>query len=198
MAHLQRLLAAVTLCAAAKLSSAATIELDGLQFEDSAQVAGKCLKLNGAGVGARFLLNIYLISLYSLEQKSTPEEILSTEGPLRVEISMLRDVSGEDFHKALAETLPSAGPQRGSQTEWGGAMRLAASIASRPGGLRKGDLLTLDWVPGVGTVVEINRKVLLEPIADKTVYAALLNIWIGPKPADSGLKKKLLGKLRHS
>ena len=64
---------------------------------------------------------------------------------------------------------------------------------TKVGGLRKGDRLTLDWVPGVGTVVALNQKPLLAPIADRSVYNALLNVWLGAKPADSSLKTRLLG-----
>jgi hypothetical protein len=174
---------------------AATIELDGVRLDDSAQVAGKSLTLNGAGISARLVFKVYAISLYLLERRSTVEGVLSNDGPRRVVILMLRDVSGEEFRQAMMDSLPAHGDRLGgAPTVAAGMMQLGMSIASRPNGLRKGDTLTLDWIPEVGTVVELNKRPLLEPILDRGVYNALLNIWLGASPADPSLKSKLLGR----
>ena len=50
--------------------------------------------------------------------------------------------------------------------------------------LKKGDVITTDWIPGVGTVSSHNGKRLSEPLPDIGFYNALLKIWLGDKPAD--------------
>jgi hypothetical protein len=166
---------------------ASASELEGIKLEESPQVAGKNLKLNGAGIGLRFVFKVYAISLYLLERKNTVEEVLGTDEPRRISILMLRDVSGDEFAHAVADSLASRDekPER--------LLRLTKAISARPNGLRKGDTLTLDWVPGVGAVIELNKKPLVEPLLDKSFYNTLLNVWLGTKPADPSLKSKLLG-----
>ena len=55
------------------------------------------------------------------------------------------------------------------------------------------DEVWLDYIPGHGTVVTIRgeQKGIIEG-AD--FYTALLDIWLGEKPADKSLKKAMLGE----
>jgi hypothetical protein len=165
--------------------AATPTDLDGLKLEASAEVAGRVLKLNGAGLSLRMIFKVYAISLYLAEPEKTVDAVLNCDGPRRIAILMLRDVSGADFSQALAES-PAAKLESG-------LMQIGMTIAAQPRGLRKGDKLTLDWVPGVGTVIELNQKPLTQPIAEKSFYNALLNVWLGAKPTDPSLKPKLLG-----
>jgi hypothetical protein len=185
MKPLYRWAFAAALCGAASTAAVAAPVIDGVRLDDSAQVAGKVLRLNGAGLSLRMIFKVYAISLYLAEPKNTVEAVLNADGPRRIAILMLRDVSGEDFSQALAES-PAA-------TAESGLMQVGMTIAAQPQGLRKGDKLTLDWVPGTGTVIELNERPLTRPIADKNFYNALLNVWLGAKPIDSSLKPKLLG-----
>ena len=54
-------------------------------------------------------------------------------------------------------------------------------------------MLTLDWVPGVGAVVALNRKPLAAPLRSRAVCDALLLVWLGETPTDPALKASLLG-----
>ena len=60
--------------------------------------------------------------------------------------------------------------------------------------LKKGDVLTTDWIPGVGTQIHFNGKSVSETLPDQVFYNSLLKIWLGEKPADSKLKLSLLGQ----
>jgi hypothetical protein len=61
------------------------------------------------------------------------------------------------------------------------------------GKVKKGDIVTLDWIPGTGTVSAVNGKQQGEALPDPGFYSAVLRIWLGEKPADSSLKPLLLG-----
>jgi hypothetical protein len=182
------------LCAGACVrAQAAAAELDGVKLDDSAQVAGQNLRLNGAGLSQRLVFKIYAISLYLPEPEKTAEAVLNCDGPSRIAIVMLRDVSGAEFSEAMAESVSRQIADAGAAPPENGLVHVGMTIASQPRGLRKGDHLTLDWVPGIGTVIELNQKPLTAPIADRSVYNALLNVWLGAKPADTSLKTRLLG-----
>jgi hypothetical protein len=59
--------------------------------------------------------------------------------------------------------------------------------------LKKGDMLTIDWLPGTGTLVSLNGKKIAEPQPDVLFYNALMKIWLGPHPADAKLKVAMMG-----
>lgn len=186
-----RLVAA--LYAAVCMPALATVEMDGVALDESVQVAGKHLKLNGAGVSKRLIFKVYAMGLYLPDHRATLQDVLNMEGPRRVVIAMLRDISGADFNEALLEY--AATEKNNLEDGVGSSMlHLGRAITAQPQGLRKGDTLTLDWVPGTGTVVELNKKPLTAPLRDIAFYNALLNIWLGDKPADPSLKTKLLGR----
>ena len=57
-------------------------------------------------------------------------------------------------------------------------------------------MLHRDWIPGTGTVCELNGKRIGEPASDINFYNAVLRIWLGEKPADRSLKPALLGEAK--
>jgi hypothetical protein len=59
-------------------------------------------------------------------------------------------------------------------------------------GLKKGDTLDTDWLPGIGAQTYLNGKKVGDVLPDITFYNSVLRIWLGDKPADSSLKAKLL------
>lgn len=161
------------------------------ELEKTVQVAGQHLRLNGAGISFRLVFKVYAIGLYLPDQRRTPQAVLASSGPRRLFIRLLRDVSAGEFEDAVLGKLAEGGSPHDRQTA-AQMLRLGKAIAAQPQGLRRGDLLTLDWVPGIGTVVELNRRPLTPPLQDIAFYNALLNIWLGDDPADERLKTALL------
>lgn len=161
-------------------------------LSDSALVAGRELRLNGAGIGMRVIFKVYAMGLYVVERKRTAAEVMASSEPRRLAMALLRDVSGEDFSRLVMEY---ADEHRGSLSNRAAArlQQLARAIAADGHGLRKGDVLTMDWVPGTGVVVELNRRPVIDPLQEEAFYNLLLGVWLGEKPADPALKNKLLG-----
>jgi len=58
--------------------------------------------------------------------------------------------------------------------------------------LKEGDVVMLDYLPGKGTRVTIKGKVK-GIIKGKDFNRALLDVWLGNKPADEDLKQAMLG-----
>lgn len=183
--------AALAMTALMAAFPAAAREPQGLGLTETAQVAGRELKLTGSGISARMIFKIYAMALYLLDEKRSAEYVEDSDEPRRLVISMLRDISGEDFSKVVLDYATQNQRQIGAKaaTQF---LQIGQAIGSRPNGLRKGDTLTLDWVPGTGVVIELNRKPLVEPMRDIQFYNLLLGIWLGDKPADPELKSKLL------
>jgi hypothetical protein len=189
------MMAGALLAAAVSLPAQASVDVNGYKFEDTAKVAGKDLKLNGAGMRTKFVIKVYAAGLYLPEKKTNVADVLKQEGPRRVTIQMARDISSEDFGKAfmdgLNENVDKAEKQK-IVAQIGKMGELFASVE----GLKKGDVLHMDWIPGTGTQCELNGKKLGEPIPDLNFYNAILRIWLGDKPVDRSLKPALLGEAR--
>lgn len=189
------MMAGALLAAAVSLPARASVDVSGYKFEDTAKVAGKDLKLNGAGMRTKLIIKVYAAGLYLPEKKTATADIMKLEGPRRVTLQMARDISSEDFGKAfmdgLNENVDKAEKQK-IVAQIGKMGELFASVD----GLKKGDVLHLDWIPGTGTQAELNGKKLGEPIPDINFYNAILRIWLGDKPVDRSLKPALLGEAK--
>lgn len=181
------------LCVMALALPAAAVEVEGVKLDDSAKVAGKDLKLNGAGVRSRLGFKVYVMGLYLTDKKKTPADVLAVDGPRRFTLVMMRDVSGEDFGEAFMSGI-NKNTDKAEKSKMVSQMAKFGEIFTAQGNLKKGDVLVTDWVPGTGTVMTLNGKSISEPLPDLAFYNALLKIWLGEKPADSSLKPALLGE----
>jgi hypothetical protein len=171
---------------------AVAAEINGVKFADTVKVGGSDLKLNGLGMRTKVVFKVYAAGLYLTEKKTTQADILAAQGPRRVTLVMMRDLTSDEFGQAFMTGLNNNLSQAEktkivSQISKFGEM--FASIES----LKKGDVLNIDWVPATGTQTELNGKKVGETVPDVAFYNAILRIWIGDKPADSSLKPALLG-----
>jgi hypothetical protein len=184
---------AAAMLAAVSLPSFAAVDVAGVKFDDSVTVAGQALKLNGAGVRTKVIFKVYALGLYLQDKKTSVADILAAPGARRVHIHVLRELTSEEFGKAFMAGLNdnTDAAERGKivpQTKQFGEM-----FASFPG-LKKGDVLTVDWIPNSGTQCFLNGKPVGPVLPDLAFYNAILRIWIGDKPVDSSLKPQLLGE----
>lgn len=175
----------------ASMSSAAT-EVAGVRVDDEATVAAQKLVLNGAGIRTRLLFKVYVAALYLPQKKDNTKDILALPGAKRVSVTMLREVSSDELGQALI-----TGIRKNSTPEetrrFGLQLVAMGDLFGRIPKLKKGESFSVDWVPGSGTVVLVDGKPAADPIPDEAFYAAILKIWLGDEPADSGLKPALLG-----
>lgn len=171
----------------------AAVEVAGVKFEDTIKMANKDLKLNGAGVRTKAIFKVYAAGLYLPEKKNNVADILALQGPRRVMLVMLREMSPEDLGNAFMAGL-NANSDKAEKTKIiNQTLQFGEIFAGFPP-IKKGDVLTFDWVPGSGSQCTLNGKRIGEIIQDVLFYNAVLKIWIGDKPADSALKPLLLGE----
>jgi hypothetical protein len=175
------------------LGQAGAAEVAGIKFDDSTKVAGKELKLNGLGLRTKFVVKVYAAALYLPKKESKTDEIMKLEGPRRVTLVMMRDISSEDFGQAFMTGL-NANTDKSEKTKILPQIGQFGEMFALLPGLKKGDILHLDWVPGTGTQCELNGKKIGDVTPDVAFYNAILRIWIGDHAVDSSLKPALLGE----
>lgn len=168
------------------------VDVKGVKIEDTMKVGGKELKLNGAGMRVKAIFSVYAAGMYLTEKKTTVPEVLALEGPKRMVLVMQRDVTSEDFGQSFMTGLNDNSDKAEKSKIINQTVKFGEMFASLPG-LKKGDILFLDWIPGSGTVSSLNGKQMGETIPDVAFYNAVLRLWLGSKPVDSSLKPMLLG-----
>ncbi|RJF97859.1 chalcone isomerase family protein [Noviherbaspirillum saxi] len=187
-----RALAAVGI-AAAMMSNSSAMEVGGIKLDDSVRLANQDLKLNGAGIRYKAIFKVYVAGLYLPEKKTSVPDVLSAPGAKRVTIVMLRDVSNEELGRGFMTGI-NQNSDRAEKTKFIGQLQKFGEIFASIPELKKGDVLTTDWIPGNGTVIHVNGKKVSDVLPDPTFYNALLKIWLGDKPVDAGLKPAMLGE----
>lgn len=187
------MLATALLASSFSLPALAATEAGGVRFEDSISLAGKELKLNGAGLRTKVIFKVYALGLYLTEKKTTVADVLASQGPRRVAITVLRELTSEEFGNAFMNGLNANTAQAERNKIAPQTMKFGEMFAQIPG-LKKGDVLTVDWIPAEGTVCQLNGKRIGEVVPELAFYNAILRIWLGDKPADSSLKQALLGE----
>jgi hypothetical protein len=189
---LMRRLAAMVVVLAAMAASAQPVEVEGVKLEPTAQVGGAALQLNGAGVRTRAVFKVYVAGLYGPAKANNAAALLAQKGPRRVAITMLRNVDADTFSGALSEGLQ----KNLSEAQFAGFKAQIDTLTANfktAGEAKKGDVIHLDFAPDAGTRVVVNGKPQGSAIAGDDFYTAVLRIWLGDKPADSDLKKGLVG-----
>ena len=105
---------------------------------------------------------------------------------------MLVEVDTEEFVKAFDKGIARNSPPAELPLL---AERMARfdALLRAIGKVRKRDVVDLDWLPGRGMQFTLNGQPRGAPIPGEDLYAALLRIFVGERPADPELKIGLLG-----
>jgi hypothetical protein len=174
---------------------ALALEVGGVQLADSIQPdpGAAPLVLNGAGVRQRLVFKVYSVGLYLRAKTADASQAISSAGPKRVSIHMLRDVSAEQFTEALVDGIRANHAEAEVRALEARTRELSALMAEVKEA-RKGMAIAIDWLPEHGTVISIDGRARGKPIAGEDFYRALLRIWLGERPAAADLKKALLGQ----
>ena len=168
------------------------LEIEGVKLEPLAQVGSASLSLNGAGVRTKAIFKVYVAGLYVPQKASDPAKLLAQSGARRISLTLLRNVDADTLVDSLNEGL-----KNNHTSEQLAAMAPQIAILNAnlkaAGETKKGDVIYLDYLPEAGTRVTVNGQVRGVSMSGDDFYRAVLRIWIGDKPADSSLKKGLLG-----
>lgn len=174
-------------------AAAATVDVGGVKLEDSTDVRGNKLVLNGAGVRYKAVFKVYAAGLYLGKKAGTPEEVLAAPGAKRLQITMLREIDSNELGKLFTRGVGDNSPKAEMSKLIPGLIRMGQIFADQKK-LATGDVFMIDWVPGAGTVITIKGVPQGEPFKEPEFFNALMRIWLGPQPADWKLKDALLGK----
>lgn len=172
---------------------AASVDVGGVKMENATEVRGNKLVLNGAGVRYKAMFRVYAAGLYLGKKAPSLEEVLAATGAKRVHLVMLRDIDSNELGKLFTRGVQDNAPKTEMSQLVPGLIRMG-QIFSDQKKLVAGDAITIDWIPGTGSVLTVKGLVQGEPFKEAEFFNALIRIWLGPTPADWKLKDALLGK----
>ena len=181
------------LCLAAGAASAATVDVAGVKLEDTIDVRGSKLVLNGAGVRYKAVFKVYTAGLYLGKKAGTTDDVLAAPGAKRMTITMLRDIDSAELGKLFSRGMEDNMDKAAFSKLIPGVLRMS-EVFSNHKKLLAGENFIVDWVPGTGTVLTVKGKIEGDPFKEPEFFNALMRIWLGPNPADWKLKDALLGK----
>jgi hypothetical protein len=147
------------------------------------------LLLNGGGIRKKFFMDIYIGALYLPSKTGNAQAILSDTGPASIRMHFLyKEVSKEKivdgWHDGLSANL--------SPQEYTSLQPQLEQFDSLFRSMQRGDVISIDYIPGTGTEVRINNE-WRGVIPGNDFYRALLKIWLGNEPVSDSLKQGMLG-----
>lgn len=166
-------------------------ELSGVFVKDQITAEnGETLLLNGIGLREKFWIDIYVGSLYLVTRSDNVAEILSAPHASRIQMDFVyKEVAKEKLLKAWRE-----GFSKNQNRETIAALqdRIDQFYGYFDANVVAKEQYILDYIPGKGTTIIKNSKVL-GVIPGEDFKNALMEIWLGNYPADKNLKLGMLG-----
>lgn len=155
--------------------------LPGLAFAE--------LQLNGAAPYQALREDVYLAGLYLSQPSTNEEQVLSSQGPKRMDIHITRDrlsprAFAELWNQGIAINNPAEEVKRLSNP----IVRFTGLL---PASLVKDDHMVIELTADRGTVVSVNGFQLMQ-VSDDAFFTLLLRTWIGPRPPSAEFKTRIL------
>lgn len=178
---------ALLLCVLPLFASAK--EVSGVDLADSLTQDNQAYLLNGAGVRSKFFMDLYVGSLYLPARAQTSEQVLAQQNAI-IQLDILSGlITSDKMRDAINEGFDAA--TKGKQDA---AMKanIAAFMALFDAEIKPGDRFVLHT--GNDGVIAVKNGVAGPKIGDADFAKALLNIWLGDKPAQKSLKQEMLGQ----
>ena len=119
--------------------------------------------------------------------------MLAAKGAKRIVITLLRDLSAQQFVEALQDGVASNHSEAEMSALKDRLKQFSEAMLS-VGEAKSGTTVLIDWLPESGTRLTVNGQAKSKDIAGEEFYQALLKIWLGNKPVQDDLKQALLGK----
>lgn len=177
-------------CLAGAPALAADMEVAGVRVPEQLSEGGHTLVLNGAGLRTKFVVKVYVAALYASAKSQDAATLINSNEPRRMRLQLLRDVDSKSLDAALQDGLNDNTHKAERAALQVHADHLSALMAEI-GSAREGDVIDLDFDARGVTVTDNGKQ--RGRIDDPAFARALLRVWLGDNPAQSSLKKALLG-----
>lgn len=170
--------------------ASAQTDIAGITLPANLEYGEQKMSLNGAGVREKFWMDMYAGGLYLSNKSSNANQIINADEAMAIRLHIVSkmitskrmvDAVNEGFENS---TNGNTGPLSSEINKF---------ISFFEAEINKGDIFDIVYLPNSGVKVYKNKKEL-GTIQGMNFKKALFGIWLSDKPADSNLKKAMLGK----
>jgi hypothetical protein len=179
----------------APLLGHAAIELEGVPVKESIVMDGTALTLNGAAMLKRGYFKTNVTAIYLTEPRHTMDGIFKLRGPKRIELTILRDLTGPMLSRYFVSDFKQSATEAEFKQLIGEVGRLGGLYATI-NKINKGDVVRLDWHPGVGITGSINGKPIVdtnEAMNSELMFHIFLRMYMATPGSDPDYRQALLG-----
>lgn len=172
-------------------SAQAEVEIEGVQLDDTAIVAGTRLVLNGAGVRKRGYFKTDVTALYLPERRNTADAVYKANGVRRLVLVLLRDIPSATISRYFVGDFK----QVATDAEFKQVINEVGQMGQIYGNLSKvskGDVVVIDWIPGSGMKATINGKSMGTPIKSDLFFEIYMRMYLSPSVPED-FRNALLG-----
>lgn len=173
-------------------AAAAGFETSGVKFDETLDLRGNRLVLNGAGTRFRAIFRVYAAALYLPQKATTSQAVLSMQGAKSMRVVMLRDIDANELGKLFSRSMEDNTSKENFAKTIPGLIKMS-NIFSEVKNLKASESFWIDYIPNTGTQISVKGRPVGELIREPEFMDSLLRIWLGPKPADLRLQGGLLG-----
>lgn len=167
--------------------SAGTITISGVVFDKMVAINGRTCALIGAGLlRYRVVFKGYVAALY-LERRNASGDVFK-DIPKSLVIEYFHAIDAQAFISSTRQGfMDNLSREQREAIDQG-----AKTLYSLYRDVKPGDRYSFTYIPGIGSQIALNGKIL-GTISGLDFANAMLSIWLGRNPLDQSLKKALLG-----
>ncbi|MBX2879424.1 MAG: chalcone isomerase family protein [Granulosicoccus sp.] len=165
-------------------------KIAGVTLDDTINIDGTALVLNGAGLRKKLFIKLYVGSLYVAEKSADATQLIEAQSPMMIQLNILSDLLTRDkMIKALQDGFSKSTNGDVSAIQ----EQIDQLIAAAGDSIRPGDNFTVFYHPDTGSRVYLNGEAVAD-IEGHAFKQALFGIWLSDNPVQGSLKRAMLGK----
>lgn len=160
-------------------SNSSALDVAGVSLPETVKVeyAGDVLVLQSANVRKKLFSKVYVEALYLPDRVRNIKEILAIPGAKRMAMHFLYS---EITAERLLESMKEGFLETLTDDEFRFVQDRLRPYISLIRVIRRGDIIRLDYLPEVGTLVWYNNE-LLSTIGGEDFYRCILKVWLSEK-----------------
>jgi len=157
-------------------------------MEDTLELDGQKLVLNGMALRKKMIFKVYIAGLYLPQQEKDWKKILESDTPRHMIMHFVRTVGANKISDAWMEGLEENTPNASTTLK-----QQFRTLCNAMEEVKDGERIIFSYIPGKGTTILVKNKEK-GVIPDKAFADALFACWIGPNPGPGqSFKEDLLG-----
>lgn len=168
-------------------SAQAQVNISGVAIPDKLKVQNEELTLNGAGIRIKYFMDLYVGSLFLVQKGSDAKAIIKGEEPMAVRLNIISGmITSDRMEESVNDGFEKA--TNGDLSKIQVQVDRMLDVFSEE--IEIGDEFQFNAYKNTVDIYKNGDK--LTTIKGKEFKEALFAIWLGDKPADKALRRKML------